>query len=177
MQNIEFKAELRDFDAACAQCKSLGAKRLGTLRQTDTYYQLPDGRLKRRATTGEETCWIYYHRPNGVQPRMSNYAILSDEEARRRWGTDHLRDWLVVTKDRDLWLLDNVRIHLDRVDGLGTFIEFEAVVSERFDVTVCHDSVALLRTAFEPILGEAISVSYCDLMAAHGEAEGVHDRG
>ena len=45
MQNIEFKAELRNLEAARAQCKALDAQRIGLLRQTDTYYKLPDGRL------------------------------------------------------------------------------------------------------------------------------------
>ena len=33
----------------------------------------------------------------------------------------------VVRKRREIFLVDNVRIHLDEVDGLGTFVELEAV--------------------------------------------------
>ena len=60
---------------------------------------------------------------------------------------------------------ENVRIHLDEVDELGTFIEFEAMVSKDHDVKECHQSIAHLREAFRPIMGEPVSVSYCDLMA------------
>ena len=52
MQNIEFKAELRDIDAARIQCTVLDARHIGQLRQTDTYFRMPDGRLKKR-----EDCW------------------------------------------------------------------------------------------------------------------------
>ena len=64
----------------------------------------------------------------------------------------------------DLWIFGEVRIHLDEVKDLGCFIEFEAVVSRRFNVKACHEAVARLREAFTPLLGEPISVSYSDLM-------------
>ena len=90
MQNVEFKAELRDVDAARAQCRLLDARLLGLLRQTDTYYRLPDGRLKRRQSTGERTEWILYHREDCVSPKTSTFTIFSDAQARRRWGTRSL---------------------------------------------------------------------------------------
>ncbi|MHC5025001.1 MAG: class IV adenylate cyclase [Planctomycetota bacterium] len=164
MQNVEFKAELRDVEAARAQCRAAGARRIGQVRQADTYFRMPDGRLKRREAAGEPIEWIFYHRPNGVTPRLSNYTILSDEQARRRWGTQSLRPWLVVRKGRELWMVGNVRIHLDHVDQLGRFIEFEAVVSEDHDVHDCDEQVAELREAFDPWLGEPIGVSYVDLL-------------
>lgn len=169
MQNIEFKAELRNLEAARAQCKALDAQCIGTLRQTDTYFKLPDGRLKKREAPGEPIEWIFYHRPDRARPRMCNYSILSDEQARRRWGAYSIKPWLIVRKTRELWMIRNVRIHLDEVDELGTFIEFEAMVSKEFDVKTCHDAIADLREHFQPILGEPVSVSYCDLMAQQHE--------
>ncbi len=164
MQNIEFKAELRNPDAATAQCRVLSAQFIGTLELVDTYYKLADGRLKRRVAEGEPVEWVYYHRPDRISPKMCNYTILTDEQARLRWGTHSLREWLVVKKRRDLWLLDDVRIHLDTVDRLGTFIEFEAMVTRSFTVRDGHEAIAELRDIFGQMLGEPISVSYSDLM-------------
>jgi adenylate cyclase class 2 len=164
MQNIEFKAELRNLAAARRQCELLGAQRVRQMQQTDTYFRLPDGRLKRREVPGELTEWIFYHRQDRVSPRMSNYTILNNEQARRRWGTHSLKPWLSVVKSRELWMLGDVRIHLDEVEGLGTFIEFEALVSRRFDVKMCHEAVRTLRVTFGPLLGEPISKSYSDLV-------------
>lgn len=164
MQNVEFKAELRNLEAARRQCAALGAERIGFLRQTDTYYRLADGRLKRRTAPGEPVEWIYYHRPDRVTPKMSNYTILTDEQARRRWGTTNLRPWVTVTKTRELWMIDGVRIHLDEVDGLGNFVEFEAMVSREFDVKACHLATQELREIFGPLLGEPVAVSYSDMV-------------
>jgi adenylate cyclase class IV len=57
-----------------------------------------------------------------------------------------------------------VRIHIDTVDRLGTFIEFEAMVTRSFTVRDGHDAIAELRDIFGQMLGEPISVSYSDLM-------------
>ena len=164
MQNIEFKSELRNLAAARRQCELLGAQRVRQMQQTDTYFRLPDGRLKKREVPGELAEWIFYHRQDRVSPRMSNYTILNNEQARRRWGTHSLKPWLSVVKSRELWMLGDVRIHLDEVEGLGTFIEFEALVSRRFDVKMCHEAVRSLRETFGPLLGEPISKSYSDLV-------------
>ncbi len=164
MQNIEFKAELRDLDAARTQCQILNAQHIGFLRQTDTYFKLPDGRLKIREAPGEPIEWIYYHRSDQVSPKVSNYTILSDDQARRRWGTHSLREWLIVRKIRDLWMLENTRIHLDEVDRLGDFLELEAVVSREHDQAECRLIVEEIRSVFAPILGEQVAVSYSDLM-------------
>jgi adenylate cyclase class 2 len=164
MQNIEFKAELRDIEAARQQCRLVGAELHQAMRQRDTYFRMADGRLKKREIDGKRIQWVYYHRPDRVSPRMSNYTLLTDVQAKRRWGTRNLKPWLMVEKSRELWIVDDVRIHLDDVKDLGTFIEFEALVSRRFNVKACHEAIARLREAFMPLMGEPISVSYSDLL-------------
>ena len=164
MQNIEFKAELRDLATARQQCHLLAARCEERCKQRDTYYRMADGRLKKRETAGKAIQWVYYHRPDRISPRMSNYTILTDAQAKRRWGTRSLRPWLVVEKTREVWIFGEVRIHLDQVKDLGAFIEFEAIVSRRFNVKACHEAVARLRDAFAPVLGEPVSASYSDLI-------------
>lgn len=166
MQNIEFKAELRNLEAARQQCHLLGAQCAGVFVQRDTYFRMADGRLKRREIDRKMIQWVYYHRPDRISPRMSNYTILTDAQAKRRWGTRSLKPWLVVDKTREMWTFGELRINLDVVKGLGTFLEFEAVVSRRFTVKACHELIARLRESFAPLLGEPISVSYSDLMQA-----------
>jgi adenylate cyclase, class 2 len=165
MNNIEFKAELRDVAAARRQCRLLGATRIGLLRQTDTYFRLTDGRLKRREAPGEPTEWILYHRRDIVRPRMCDYVILSEAQARRRWGTLGLKEWVKVIKNRELWMVENVRIHLDNVQRLGRFIEFEAAVDKDHDARACHRAINGLRRTFGPALGEAVGAGYSDLVA------------
>src|SRR5688572_13120792 len=123
MRNIEYKAELRDLNLARTICRSLKAVHEGLLRQTDTYFKVADGRLKRRDTVGQPTEYIFYSRTNRVDPKLSHYVVYTEAEARERFGASPLPIWVVVRKTRDLYLLDNVRIHLDDVDKLGKFLE------------------------------------------------------
>lgn len=165
MHNVEFKAELRDPAVAAAICRDLGAEHHGTLEQTDTYYRVPAGRLKRRECVGAPTEYIFYDRPDRVTPKLSHFTIYTEEEARSRFGTHPMPVHVVVRKRRELYLLGAVRVHLDEVEGLGSFLEFEALVSPQQDVGRCHKRVAELREAFEVVLGESIACGYAEMLA------------
>jgi adenylate cyclase class IV len=169
MQNVEFKCELRDPALARLIAAQIGARRVGVLKQIDTYFKVPDGRLKRRECEGEPTEYIFYHRLNRSRPKLSHFTIYSEEEARARFGTRDLPVWVVVNKSRDLWMYAGVRLHLDQVEGLGNFFEAEALVTPAQHVGKCHEAIAEVRKHFGPALGELIATSYCDLLA--GEME------
>jgi len=171
MQNVEFKAELRDLPLARSICLALGAMPIATLEQTDTYYKLPAGRLKRREVPEEPTQYIFYHRPDRTQAKLSQFTIYNESEAMLLYGVHNLPEWLRVKKSRELLMLDNVRIHLDRVDGLGVFLEFEALVSPSNHVGRCHEALAILRRELSTVLGEPISCGYSDLLAQLSEAD------
>lgn len=166
MQNVEFKAELQDLPLARSICRALGAASVSTMQQTDTYYKLPAGRLKKREIPGEPTEYIFYQRPDKTQPKLSNFTIYSENEAITRFGASGLPVWLVVKKTRELWMLGNVRIHLDSVEKLGNFLEFEALVTPQTDTAKCHAVVGELREQFRPALGEPVSVGYSDMLAS-----------
>jgi adenylate cyclase class 2 len=169
MHNVEYKAELRDLAMARAACRALGAAHIITLEQVDTYFRVPSGRLKRRECEGEPTEWIFYDRKDQARPRLSCFTIYSESQARERFGVAPLPELVVVRKTRDLYLFENVRIHLDEVEGLGRFLEFEALVSPGFPVAKCHTMVEHLRATFGPALGEALSCSYADMILAAQE--------
>lgn len=169
MHNIEYKAELRDMALAKAACTAVGAKFIISLEQTDTYFRVPSGRLKRRVCEGEPTEWIFYDRANQSRPRLSTFTIYSNKEARTRFGSTPLSVQVVVKKKRELYMLDNVRIHLDTVESLGTFLEFEALVNPGYPVAACHATIDNLRDAFNIAMGEPISCSYADLVLQEQE--------
>ena len=73
---------------------------------------------------------------------------------------------VVVRKRRELWLLDNVRIHLDTVDGLGSFLELEAVVDAAHDEARCRARVHELLPAFGVAEADCVRASYSDLLRA-----------
>lgn len=167
MQNVEFKAELRDPALArtILRAAAIGATWIIQLAQTDTYYRVSSGRLKKRECPGEPTEYIFYDRADRTHPKLSHFKIYSETQALERFGTSPLPVWVVVRKTRDLYMLGNVRIHLDDVENLGKFIEFEALVSPQHNVARCHELIAELREALAPALGEAIATGYSDLLA------------
>lgn len=175
MQNVEFKAELRDLALARTICGSIGTEFIGVLRQTDTYFRVPDAKLKKREVAGGPTEFIFYNRPNRSRPKLSSYTIYTEAQALERFGAAPLPVWVVVKKVRELHIHLGVRIHLDRVEGLGDFIEFEAVVGggEDHNLAACHNVLDELRRVFAPVMGEPIACGYADLI---GQDQGAQQR-
>lgn len=180
MQNLELKAELRDPLVVRAALARLGASHIADVEQTDTYFRVPHGRLKRREAVGAEAGatgepaeieYIFYHRKDEPGPRISQFTIYDLATARERFGLIDPPTWVVVRKRRQIFMYQNVRIHLDEVEHLGTFLELEALVSPSHDVARCHRTLGEIRQALEPALGELIAISYADLLAAEAAAE------
>jgi predicted adenylyl cyclase CyaB len=165
MTNIEFKAELRDPELARTLLRKIHATPIDTLEQTDTYYRLSDGRLKKRETKGHPTEFIFYHRENSPRARASRFVIYSERQARQHFGQTDFPEWVKVVKTREVYMHSGVRIHLDKVEGLGAFIEFEALVTPQTPERTCHQAVELLKQALTPVMGELLSHSYCDMIA------------
>src|SRR3990170_6785187 len=131
MRNLEFKARLADPGAMLAQARRLGADLWGDLRQTDTYFAVARGRLKLRETVGFQAELIFYERDEVSEARPSDYSVVAFKDAGdlREALSRALGVVAVVRKRRTLLLLDTTRIHLDNVEGLGSFIEIEVPVS------------------------------------------------
>lgn len=130
--NIEIKARYNDHDKARKIANQLNAKFLWRDVQVDTYFVTSAGKLKLRESTHNGNELIPYMKDTSLGPKKSDYLCIpiSDVDRIRRLFTDLLGVRVLVKKTREVYLLDNVRIHLDEVEGLGKFLEFEAV----FDV-------------------------------------------
>jgi adenylate cyclase class IV len=169
MNNVEIKAELRDLPLARSICRAVGAALILAFDQVDTYYRVPSGKLKKRETEGEPVEYIFYERPRKATSKLSQFTIYSQDQALERFGREPLPVWVVVKKRRELFMHANVRIHLDTVEGLGTFLEFEALVSRNHSIEACARSIAELKQKFDPVLGELIDCGYSDLLARDAE--------
>ncbi len=165
--NIELKARCADLAAARRTALALGARPAGVLEQTDTFFRAPGGRLKLRETNDAPAQLIPYARPDEPGAKQSEYVVLPVEQpdAARRLLTRILGAAGVVRKRRELLLLDNVRIHLDDVEGLGTFIEFEAVLGPGRTPESERRRLADLADAFGVRPQDVESRAYVDLLA------------
>lgn len=165
-RNIEIKARVSDHGRLRAVATELGAWSAGTLHQIDRYYALGGARRQKlREIDGSRFEWIDYDRPEGDRVRPSDYTVVAYTAGECRLN-EILREkpLVVVAKRRELWLLDNVRIHLDEVEGLGTFLEIEAVVDEQHDDERCRAAVDRLLEAFGVERAELLRSSYSDLL-------------
>jgi predicted adenylyl cyclase CyaB len=126
--NFEFKAHLRDAAQVRATLKRLRARSLGTDHQVDTYFRVPSGRLKIREGRLENSL-IFYQRTNSARARRSRVEmmLLPRRNSVRAILAHALGVLAVVDKRREIYFVGNVKIHLDRVRGLGNFVEVEAI--------------------------------------------------
>jgi homotetrameric cytidine deaminase len=161
-RNIELKAIDPDPARSLAVCRELGAEDRGVLRQRDTYFRARSGRLKLREEEPGGATLIQYDRPDAAQARESRYRLVQvpEPDVLRASLDEALGTLVVVDKARHLFLWEGVRIHLDAVEGLGTFVELEGVARSDSDLSAEHDKVAHLRGALH--IHEVLTDSYSD---------------
>lgn len=150
-------------------CEAIGAEAQGVLIQRDTYFNAANGRLKLREQRGDKPHLIVYERPDLSGQRESRYRIVEVEngEELKVALASALGVKVVVAKERRLFLWEgNVRIHLDAVEGMGDFIEFEAVAKPGSDLVREEAQVATLRNEFGVTDTDLIGGSYSDLALA-----------
>lgn len=166
MRNIELKARLTDPQAARQTAEALATKRLGVQAQVDTYFHCPHGRLKLRQIDGLSAELVWYARPDRQGPKASDYRLVpvSNPETLKAALTAALGVQCVVEKRREIFLYQNVRIHLDEVTGLGSFLEFEAVLGPEVDDTAGRAQVDELIQRFAIRQADLVSGSYSDMV-------------
>jgi adenylate cyclase class 2 len=165
-RNLERKARCADPTLAAAAIERLGARCAGVLIQTDVYFRVSHGRLKLRTMEGQQAVLIWYERPNAATARWSRYHLVPviDPGGMRAALAAALGERGEVRKRRTLWLWHNVRIHLDVVADLGTFVEFEAVMAANDDESIAQARLAELGSALGLTPAEDVADSYVDLL-------------
>lgn len=165
-RNLELKARCHDWTALAARVGQLDVRDTGLEVQTDTYFRVPCGRLKLREIEGQPAALIGYARPDHVGARLSNYHLVpvSDAAAMKTVLTDALGVRGVVAKRRRIWLWHNVRIHLDEVAGLGSFLELEAVVASRAEEAAAPAQLDEVCRLLAIAPADHLAVSYADLL-------------
>ncbi len=165
--NVELKARDTDPEGTLSRCLALGAADQGVLAQRDTYFMARRGRLKLRiehgALGGE---LIAYRRDDAAEAAESGYVLapMAAPEELAEALDAALGTVVVVSKHRRLFLWEGVRIHLDEVDDLGSFVEFEAVLPDAGDLATAQDKVARLRASLGIDDDALVSVGYADLL-------------
>jgi predicted adenylyl cyclase CyaB len=166
-RNIEIKARIESIESLAERVAAIADEGPIETFQDDTFFTCERGRIKLRAFSATEGQLIFYQRPNEKGPKESCY-IISPTAA-----PDSLREALSlaygqagrVRKQRILYVVGRTRVHLDRVEGLGQFVELEVVLSEgegtRPSIEEARGLMALLGISSAQLLDGA----YVDLLA------------
>lgn len=165
-RNIEIKARVDSIDALLPAVAALADRGPIEIAQDDTFFMCPNGRLKLRAFADGSGELIFYRRADVAGPKESFYVLAPTA------APDSLRQALSlaygqtgrVVKRRTLFLAGRTRIHLDRVEGLGEFMELEVVLAEgdtaEGGMREAHGLLAALGVSAERLIEGA----YVDLL-------------
>lgn len=164
--NVEIKSRCNTPEAVRSYLLGAGAEFRGTDHQVDTYFNVPQGRLKLREGNIENNL-IFYERCNQQGPKQSSFRLVKvpDAAGLKAALASSCGIKTVVDKQRGIYYIGNVKFHIDQVEGLGSFVEIEA-----FNENGMHGTSSLQAQCDHYIreLGirqaDLIAVSYSDLL-------------
>lgn len=145
---------------------AIGYSPRSVLRQRDTFFRVANGKLKLREED-IRAMLIHYGRKETDSLQLSNYEIvpIPDAENTRAMLAEALGVIAEVRKDRILLVRANVRLHLDRVEGLGDFGEIEAVIAAGDDPEASRAAVDETLAALQIGRNDLIDISYFEIAA------------
>jgi len=165
-RNVEIKARVADLPSLIARVRSIADSGPTLIHQDDTFYRFPWGRLKLRRFAEGESVLVLYDRPDSLGAKESRYCLIEtcapealDERLSRRYGICGR-----VKKERMLFLVGNTRVHLDRVKGLGQFVELEVVLKGKETVESGIETAHRLMDQLGIFNDALIDKAYVDLL-------------
>ena len=162
--NIEIKAYCPDPERVAEILRDHKADYKGKDHQVDTYFQVNDGRLKLREGNIENNL-IYYKRDDQAGPKKSEVVLypVGEDRSIKKILTKVLGIMVVVDKQRHIYFIDNVKFHIDHVQGLGNFVEIEAI-GEKGEEAALDQQCKHFMEVLHIKNGDLIVDSYSDLL-------------
>ncbi|MBA4377864.1 MAG: adenylate cyclase [Gemmatimonas sp.] len=173
-RNIEIKARLAGIPELLPKVAALASGGPEEIDQDDTFFRCADGRLKLRTFADDRGELIFYRRADRQGPKESFYVIspTAAPGALRRLLALSNGEVGRVVKHRTVYLVGRTRVHLDRVEGLGDFLELEVVLRDDEDAA---SGVAEARALMDELGVQAdqlVEGAYVDLLAVRAAREG-----
>jgi adenylate cyclase class IV len=172
-RNIEIKARARQFDALRERAAQLAPDAPLIFRQQDFFYDVPRGRLKlRQFDDGTPPELIFYQRDDRDGPKASYYtrSPVTNAEAMHSLLATALTTRGIVSKERHVYTTGRTRIHLDRVDGLGDFVELEVLLGPDDDEQGGEEEAAAVFRKLGVDEADLVAVAYVDLLNTPAQA-------
>jgi predicted adenylyl cyclase CyaB len=165
--NIEIKAKCFYPEKVEAFLLQQHARFIGMDHQKDTYFNVPNGRLKLRQGNIEKNL-IFYNRPNQQGHKQSDFSLapVNNGDETQKLLQQALGIKVIVIKQRKIFYIDNVKFHIDTVERLGSFVEIEAGNRNYPDKTVekLQQQCEYYMKVFEIKPDDLIVNSYSDML-------------
>ena len=167
-RNVEIKARIENPSALLERATAVFDSDPVEILQDDTFFFCANGRLKLRELSPSHGQLIFYQRADSRGPKESSYFISNTSEPASLRQTLALSLGVSgrVRKRRRLFLIGNIRVHLDHVEGLGHFVELEVVLTEGESIeagrVAAHNLMKQLGISEESLLDGA----YVDMLAS-----------
>lgn len=168
IRNIEFKARVWDLGKMEQRLLTLNPEYKGIDHQIDTYFNVQHGRLKLREGNIENAL-INYEREDIAGSKESKIILYrhQPDRALKKILVKQLGVKVVIDKKRKIYFIDNVKFHFDEVEGLGAFLEVEAIDDRnRFAMDELKKQCNQYFDFFELEEESLIDKSYSDLKLA-----------
>jgi len=165
-RNIEIKARIDDLERTTQLVTRAADRGPEKLTQMDTFFNVPEGRMKLRQFHDGKAELISYMRPNDTGPTESRYEradVLNPKELGERFAQE-LGVKGQVRKTRQVFWVGRTRIHLDEVEGLGSFLELEVVLQPHEPTESGIKEAKALMRLLEINENSLISEAYVDLL-------------
>ena len=166
-KNIEIKAKIYEPDRIHKIADSLSKRPVKVIHQEDVFFHCECGRLNLRILSPASGELIYYQRSDTSGPKTSTYHIVktdNPQQLRTVLAAAH-GEKITVRKTRYLYIVGRTRIHIDKVEELGDFLELEVVMSEIDNLSDAEDEATELMEKLEIKQSDLIDVAYADLLA------------
>ncbi|MGZ3937201.1 MAG: class IV adenylate cyclase [Flavisolibacter sp.] len=173
--NYEFKASCQDIEALELRLQDQNPMFVGTDHQVDTYFNVPNGRLKLREGSIENSL-IQYDRKNTAEAKQSDVTLYHPQPNSNLKNVllKALGTKVVVDKKRKIYFVENVKFHFDEVEGLGNFIEVEAIdIDGTIGIERLKEQCSFYIRLFDIREEQFIAESYSDLLAKKSSTAGV----
>jgi predicted adenylyl cyclase CyaB len=167
-RNIEIKARIENVALLTPRVAELADEGPLEIAQDDTFFNCVTGRLKLRAFSNKAGELIFYRRVNQAGPKESFYLrspTTSPETLRESLSLAYGQVGR-IRKYRTLFLVGRTRVHLDRVEDLGHFLELEVMLvdDEPPEQGVREAGELMDRLGIAP--SQLIEGAYLDLLLA-----------
>lgn len=162
-KNLEIKVPVNNIEELEKILYEAGANLVYESQQLDVYYKVKNGRLKIRDSSGEKSI-IFYQRVESGDDRWSDFTVIKVDNP-KEWVEffDKFLERLVeVNKYRKLLHYKNSRIHLDKIEGLGNFLEIETKLT--VDEATVEDEFEFLIDLLKIDKSKQILNSYSDII-------------